>query len=304
VDDGSRDTTRSVLDTYRDRIKYIYQENQGVSLARNHGIQKATGELIAFLDSDDVWEPWKLALQVSCFQQYPQLVMLGTNGWEVDKNGVIRPDFMRTYTAYRSYDRLRRHFEECQIIANDAPVKMFLGDFSSPMFLGNFFITPTVMVRRDALIQAGLFDEAMLNAGEDYDLFWRVCQLGQAGVVDVPAVHFWRGGADHLHANPQMALSNLRAIERFLSKHPDGPDLDPDLIAHRLAESHAWAGRALFDHDRHVEARPYLRQAIERGAGSLRVRTYEMLTWMPGWTIPAARRVVQGFRRTLGSRPG
>ncbi len=306
VDDGSRDNTRAVLAPFRDRIEYIHQENKGVSIARNHAIQKSTGDLIAFLDSDDVWEPWKLELQVSCLRENPNLVMLGTNAWEEGKNGVIRPNFMRTYSVYKSYDRLSDRFQERQIPANGSSATMFFGDFSSPMFLGNFFITSTVVVRRDVLLRAGLFDVAMLNAGEDYDLFWRICQLGQAGVIDVPAIRFWRGGADHLHANPQMALSNLWAIERYLGKHPGGPDLDPDLITHRVAESYAWAGRSLFDHGRSMEARPFLREAISRGAGSMRLRAYEAFTWMPGWTIPAARRLFQGFRRAtaLGSRPG
>lgn len=303
VDDGSRDATRSVLAPLCDRIVYIYQDNQGVSMARNRAIQHATGDLVAFLDSDDAWEPGKLALQIECFQQFPRLVMLGTNAWEVTEKGIVRPDFMRTYTVYRSYDRLRDQFEEHRIAIGDATATLFLGDFSSPMFLGNFFVTSTVLVRRDVLLQAGLFDVAMLNAGEDYDLFWRICQLGQAGVIDIPTVRFRRGGIDHLHTSPQMALSNLWAIERYLSQHPDGPDLEPDLITHRLAESYAWAGRSLFDHDRPMEARPFLRKAIRQGGGSVRLRAYEAFTWMPGWTIPAARRAVQEFRRAMTRAP-
>jgi glycosyltransferase involved in cell wall biosynthesis len=307
VDDGSRDATRSVLAPLGDRIRYVHQENQGVSVARNTAIAKATGDLVAFLDSDDVWEPWKLALQVECLRQLPQLVMLGTNALEVDDHGATRPDFMRTYSVYRFYDRLRARFEERQIMANGAPATLFFGDFASPMFMGNFFVTSTVMVRRDVLTQAGPFDAAMLNAGEDYELFWRVCQLGPAGVIDTPAIRFRRGGGDHLHANPQMALSNLRAIERYQARHPAGPDLDGDLVARRLADSLAWAGRALFDHDRPMEARPFLRRAIRGGAGGLRLRAYEALTWLPRWTIPLARRVVQGLRRVLTfarGRPG
>ncbi|MCZ0900726.1 glycosyltransferase family A protein, partial [Microcoleus sp. HI-ES] len=49
VDDGSKDDTRLVLEKYGDRIRYIYQKNQGVSIARNHGIELARGEFIAFL---------------------------------------------------------------------------------------------------------------------------------------------------------------------------------------------------------------------------------------------------------------
>ncbi|MGE4048347.1 MAG: glycosyltransferase, partial [Acetobacteraceae bacterium] len=275
VDDGSRDDTQGSLKPFLDRMRYIRQDNQGVSGARNRGLAEATGNLIAFLDSDDVWEPWKLALQVTCLRQFPEILMLGTNAWEVSDKGVMRPDFMRTYSAYRCYDRLRHRFQEQQLPTDDFSAPFFFGDFSSPMFLGNFFVTSTVVVRRDALMQAGGFDIEMRNAGEDYDLFWRICQLGQAGVIDAPTVRFRRGGGDHLHASPEMALSNLRAIERYMASNPDGPDLDADLIASRLAQSYAWAGRALFDHDRPVEARPFLRKAIEQGAGSPRLRIYE-----------------------------
>src|SRR5215470_862867 len=57
VDDGSIDDTRESLCVYRDRIKYLYQRNSGVSRARNAGIEVARGEWIAFLDSDDEWLP-------------------------------------------------------------------------------------------------------------------------------------------------------------------------------------------------------------------------------------------------------
>ena len=57
IDDGSTDNTREVLAVYKDKLTYIYQENQGRSSARNHGIELAQGEYIAFLDSDDVWFP-------------------------------------------------------------------------------------------------------------------------------------------------------------------------------------------------------------------------------------------------------
>jgi len=53
VDDGSTDNTRQIVQQYEDKLRYLYQENQGVAAARNRGILEAKGELIAFLDQDD-----------------------------------------------------------------------------------------------------------------------------------------------------------------------------------------------------------------------------------------------------------
>ncbi|HYU25722.1 MAG TPA: glycosyltransferase [Thermoanaerobaculia bacterium] len=73
VDDGSTDATPEVLASYGDRIHVIRQKNQGVATARNTGIAAARGEYVAFLDSDDLWDPRKLELQVARFEADPSL---------------------------------------------------------------------------------------------------------------------------------------------------------------------------------------------------------------------------------------
>lgn len=89
VDDGSTDNTRDLLDDYRDRLNYIYQEHKGVSTARNLGIEKAKGELIAFLDADDYFLPEHLTEQIACLEKQPSLGMV-SSGWQrVDKHGEI-----------------------------------------------------------------------------------------------------------------------------------------------------------------------------------------------------------------------
>src|ERR1700716_602327 len=65
VDDGSTDCTREVLAKYKTKIKYIRQVNAGPPAARNTGIARATGEFVALLDSDDLWVPQKLKLQMN-----------------------------------------------------------------------------------------------------------------------------------------------------------------------------------------------------------------------------------------------
>jgi O-antigen biosynthesis protein len=83
VDDGSTDETRQKLQPYQHKIRYIFQENQGSATARNTGIKLAKGDLVAFLDSDDLWSmPEKLEKQVACFQKNSDLGGLNT-GWKI-----------------------------------------------------------------------------------------------------------------------------------------------------------------------------------------------------------------------------
>src|SRR5215472_11782458 len=72
VDDGSTDETGARLVPFRDRVALVRQENQGVAASRNTGVRSAKGELIAFLDGDDLWEPDKLAVQVAAYQAHPR----------------------------------------------------------------------------------------------------------------------------------------------------------------------------------------------------------------------------------------
>src|SRR5206468_4406731 len=73
VDDGSTDNTREIISGYDDRrLRYVYKLNGGLSSARNSGLELARGEFIAFLDSDDVWQSWKLEAQVEIFRRHPE----------------------------------------------------------------------------------------------------------------------------------------------------------------------------------------------------------------------------------------
>ena len=79
VDDGSTDATREVIASRYagdERVVYLFREQTGVAGARNAGLARARGELIAFLDSDDVWRPGKLSLQLACLARVPEAGMI------------------------------------------------------------------------------------------------------------------------------------------------------------------------------------------------------------------------------------
>jgi glycosyltransferase involved in cell wall biosynthesis len=89
VDDGSTDGTQAVLASYRHKLQAVYQPNQGVAIARNHGIQLAQGEWIAFLDADDAFLPHKLEAQMELARTCPEMGMIHSGWQRVDETGKL-----------------------------------------------------------------------------------------------------------------------------------------------------------------------------------------------------------------------
>ena len=190
VDDGSTDHTRRLLASYGDRITVLFQPNAGVGAARNLGIQAASGDLIALLDSDDYWLPEKLAAQVAFFKATPQSLICQTEEIWI-RNGVrVNPK--------------RRHRKLSGMIFQA----------SLPLCL----ISPSaVMMRKSLLDEVGLFDEDM-PACEDYDLWLRITWKYPVHLISVPLVVKRGGHADQLSRLPELDKYRIRSITRMLLK--------------------------------------------------------------------------------------
>ena len=89
VDDGSKDNSKEILESYGDKIKTVFQQNQGVSAARNNGVQESKGEFVAFLDADDVWLTEKIEKQIQKFSDDAELGMVHVGVDEFEGDGKI-----------------------------------------------------------------------------------------------------------------------------------------------------------------------------------------------------------------------
>jgi len=84
-------------------VRYLYQPNRGVAAARNTGIRAASGEFVALLDSDDIWFPWKIELQLCCLERHSEVGMVWTDMEAIDPAcRVFNSSYLRTmYSAYQ-----------------------------------------------------------------------------------------------------------------------------------------------------------------------------------------------------------
>jgi glycosyltransferase involved in cell wall biosynthesis len=167
VDDGSTDDTQEKLKEYGDRIRVLYQRNSGPGPARNRGIEASRGEIIAFLDSDDVWLPTKLARQVSLFQRAPTYVPC---------------------CLCNSIPSAAGHGEASLFDINllkptcDEGLWLNVTDVLATRFV---LFCQLVAIRREALESTGYFDES-LRFMEDYDLALRLSLEGPWGLIREP----------------------------------------------------------------------------------------------------------------------
>ena len=195
VDDGSDDNTPAILKAYGKKITVLHQPNKGVSAARNRGIAAAAGRLIAFLDSDDLWLPRKLAAQVKFFKDHPETVINQTQEHWIRDGVRVNPK--------------KKHHK-----------------FSGMIFeksLALCLVSPSaVMIQKSLFGTVGVFDED-LPACEDYDLWLRISCRYPVNLIET-ALIIKRGGHDD-------QLSKATGLDKYriqsLVKIIDGDLLTP-----------------------------------------------------------------------------
>jgi glycosyltransferase involved in cell wall biosynthesis len=180
IDDGSIDGTAKALEPYQDRFVSCFQNNQGVSAARNRGIRKAGGQWIAFLDSDDLWLPEKLEIQTRFFSQNSEALICQTEEIWIRNGRRVNP---------------RKKHQKCS------------GNIFAPSLRLCLVSPSAVMIKKDLFEQVGFFDET-LPACEDYDLWLRISAQFPVFLIEQPLV-VKRGG------HPDQLSRTTPALDRF-----------------------------------------------------------------------------------------
>lgn len=310
VDDGSTDDTRSVVESYGDKVHYIYQTNAGCPAARNVGLAAARGEFIALLDSDDRWYPWKLELQIAFLDRHPQVGMVWTDMTAVTDDGTrIADRYLRTfYSAYRHVrieDMMTRAgaVGELGVVipAEAAAHPAWIGDVFSQLIRGTLIHTPTTVMRRERVRGTGGYDESLKPAGEDFDFHLRTAVQGPVGLLDVSTIDYRIGNDDQITAPSgalAMARNYIKTVQHWLNREGHRITLSGSEIRETLAYAHEWAGGQELMAGNRGPARHHLWQSVRREPGRMKALGLLLLALSP----PHLFELVRATRRRLRGR--
>jgi glycosyltransferase involved in cell wall biosynthesis len=197
VDDGSTDDTKTAVEQYKERIRYIHTDHGGPSHARNVGMKAATGKYIAFLDSDDTYQPYKLETQVSFMEDHPDVGMVYTEMSVLYENGHFDKFNFHNYI----YKVKGWHYDDIFSVkgvfvsnATGKPVTYHAGDLFPYALMGTIVPSPTVLFPRNILEVVGFQNEAYKLA-EEYEFIVRICKHYKVAFLNIPTYVY------HHHSN-------------------------------------------------------------------------------------------------------
>ena len=224
VDDGSEDNSEEVIREWGDRcskLHYVHQENQGLPVARNTGIERSSGDFIALLDGDDVWIKERLEPQLRFVDEHPDVGLLYTDAYTFDEGQERKRRGYCNRYEYGDDDVLQHLFVE-----------------------GGPILPSTTLINRECFRTVGLFDPS-LRLGQDTDLWLRIASRYPIQHIQKPLV-LKRDRDDSLGGDVEKkAQSLLRVADKIAKLYPELESLHKERrakICSGLARNLAVAG--------------------------------------------------------------
>ncbi len=201
VDDGSRDNSLEILKNFGDKIRVVSQENEGVSAARNHGVSLSEGDLIGFLDADDIWLPEKLERQIEKFNADTEVGLVHCSMTLIDLDNEPIGENSNGQEGWVSEEFLL--FERGVVVGAGS----------------------TALVKRQVFDEVGGFD-LRLSTAADWDFCYQVSRKYKLGFVAEPLVLYLIHGSN-MHGNVKaMEHDMLLGFEKaFTEKSADLQDI-------------------------------------------------------------------------------
>lgn len=226
IDDGSTDESARVLESFSDRIRVLRKPNGGPASARNLGLRQATGDYLAFLDSDDLWEEEKLERQLAEFDAHPETGLLFSEAWMFREVGGARSVMARIgYTGDPSFRQL---------------------------LFGDYIPNSTVVIRRQVADAVGPLNERRELIGvEDYEYWLRIARRFRLRGMAAPLAWYriregnlMGTGAD-IEKGLRLALAAIGEIEAHHAEIWEEHGVDRARLMARLhlRAGHAWKKR-------------------------------------------------------------
>ena len=191
IDDGSTDNTKQILQPLIDlnKIIYKYQKNNGVSSARNLGINLSSNNWLAFLDSDDIWHEEKLEKQIEFHKQNQNILFSHTDElWKFNDKIIKQKKHQQKPQGFC----FEENIDSCKIGAS------------------------TVFLHKSILNDIGLFDETLI-ACEDYDLWLRILLKYELGLISEKLITKFAGHSGQLSFDtPLMDTFRIEALKKHL----------------------------------------------------------------------------------------
>lgn len=239
IDDGSTDDTESRVREFGTSVRYIWQENMGVSAARNRGVRESSGDLVAFLDADDTWDPQVVEKQVNEFLSD-------------DEIGLV-------HCASRVFDSETGETVGINSVGKKGWVADDLLLFEEPSVNGC-----VIMVSREAFDSAGGFDER-LKIGEDWDLCYRIARRFKVGFVPDPVVNVRSHGTNsHLNVKEMERSTTIAWNKAFDTDDENVLRLRGRALGnlHKVLAGSYLKNRQYFESIRHVLKSVWFRPSI------------------------------------------
>jgi glycosyltransferase involved in cell wall biosynthesis len=283
VDDGSSDDTDSVLGPYRSRIRYHRQDNQGIGAARNVVLRMAAGEMIAFLDSDDRWDPDHLLVTHQVLTQHPELGAVFGDFRIIDGDGRTTHESGIRF-QFSVFDRLSIEiadvFERAEEIkARNRRYRVRAGDIFDTLFLGNFILPSSMVVRRALARQIG--DFRPMRTQEDYEWLLRLAKHHELAFVEEPLVSYRR------HPSQLTSYARLESILLAANEIIGGYEAEfrsqrrSKVFDRRKAGLALALGTTYLRQGRKQEARRAIAESFRRSPGHLPAYFHHALSFLP-----------------------